>query len=224
MKRIKRQLTLSAIAVLILATGGWLIAFVTARASTAAPDGGAQREAAAISQCQGLAGSSLAARGNPPSDQLQGQMAIINAGVHRDAATLAAAAKPPVPASGRPGMLDERHRYALGMIETGNHDGEIGGAGEVSRYQIMPSVWQRYSDSRDYHDPDVSLEVAQQFWTALYNDFKRRAHREPTDFDMYVLWNTHYGYYASRGFDPARLGPVVRGRAQRYVNLVEDGM
>jgi hypothetical protein len=150
-------------------------------------------------------------------------MAFINVGAHRDAATVAAAAKPLAHSNGSPGVLDQRHRYALGMIETGNHDGKIGGAGEVSRYQIMPSVWQHYSESRNYHDPDVSLEVAQQHWTALYNAFKQHAHREPTDFDMYVLWNTHYGYYASRGFDPARLGPIVRGRAQRYVNLVEDG-
>jgi len=132
-------------------------------------------------------------------------------------------AKAQVLATGSPGVLDQRHRYALGMIETGNHDGEIGGAGEVSRYQIMPSVWRRYSDSQSYRDPDVSLEVAQQHWTALYNAFKQQTHREPTDFDMYVLWNTHYGYYARLGFDPARLGPIVRGRAQRYVNLVEDG-
>ncbi len=38
---------------------------------------------------------------------------------------------------------------------------------------------------------------------------------------MYVLWNTHYGYYASRGFNPNRLAAVVRDRAQRYVNLVQ---
>ncbi len=40
---------------------------------------------------------------------------------------------------------------------------------------------------------------------------------------MYVLWNTRYGYYASKGFKPARLNPVVRDRAQRFANLVERG-
>ena len=44
------------------------------------------------------------------------------------------------PAIDNPGLLDERRRFALGMIETGNDDHEIGGLGEVSRYQIMPSV------------------------------------------------------------------------------------
>ena len=119
--------------------------------------------------------------------------------------------------------LDERHQYALGMIETGNDDREVGGAGEVSRYQIMPSVWRHYSDSLSYRNPQVSLAVARHHWAALYNSFKEQAHREPSDFDMYVLWNTHYGYYASRGFNPNRLASSVRERAQRYVNLVQDG-
>lgn len=118
------------------------------------------------------------------------------------------------------GVLDLRRQFALGMIETGNDDREIGGCGEVSRYQILPSVWRHYSTSLNYHDPQVSREVASRHWAALYNAFKQHAHREPTDFDMYVLWNTHYGYYSCRHFDPARLAPIVRDRAQRYANLV----
>lgn len=126
-------------------------------------------------------------------------------------------------AVGRSAKLDSRRRFALGMIETGNNDREIGRLGEVSRYQIMPSVWKRYSRSRYFHDPEVSLTVAQQHWNSLYACFKKQANREPTDFDMYVLWNTTYGYYANRGFQPARLAAVVRERAERFVNLVERG-
>jgi hypothetical protein len=140
------------------------------------------------------------------------------------AATHAAAAIPSgQPVADNPGVLDERRRFALSMIETGGDDHEIGRAGEVSRYQIMPSVWRHYSDSQRYHDPETSTEVAQQHWTALYNGFKQQARCEPTDFDMYVLWNTHYGYYANRGFKPARLNAVVRERAQRFVNLIQRG-
>ena len=128
-----------------------------------------------------------------------------------------------LPAADNPGVLDQRRRFALGMIETGNRDHEIGGAGEISRYQIMPSVWRQYSDSRSYQNPRISLEVAQQHWSALYARFKQQARRDPTDFDMYVLWNTRYGYYANHGFKPARLDPVVRENAQRFVNLVQSG-
>jgi hypothetical protein len=119
--------------------------------------------------------------------------------------------------------LNTRQRFALGMIETANNDAEIGGAGEVSRYQIMPSVWKHYSHSQSYRNPDISVEVAQQHWSVLYATFIKQAHRVPTDFDMYVLWNTRYGYYANKGFNPARLHPVVRDRAQRFTNLVERG-
>ena len=136
----------------------------------------------------------------------------------RVVATITLASKP---AADNPGVLDERRRYALSQIETGGDDNEIGRSGEVSRYQIMPSVWRHYSDSQRYRDPETSVQVAQQHWTALYKSFKEQAHREPADFDMYVLWNTHYGYYAKHGFDPERLGPAVRDRAQRYVNLIQ---
>jgi hypothetical protein len=117
--------------------------------------------------------------------------------------------------------LDDRRLYALGAIETGNNDNEIGQAGEVSRYQIMPSVWKHYSRSSYYDDPQVSRAVAQQHWSSLRDSFKKKTGREPDNFDMYVLWNTCYGYYASKGFQPARLDPTVRDRAQRFVNLVE---
>ena len=120
-------------------------------------------------------------------------------------------------------VLNANRQFALGMIETANNDCEIGRAGEVSRYQIMPSVWKKYSHSRLYQSHEVSVQVAQQHWLWLYENFKKRANREPTDFDMYVLWNTRYNYYSSRDYDPARLGLIVRDRAQRFVNLVARG-
>lgn len=125
--------------------------------------------------------------------------------------------------SSKPVVLNDRRLFALGAIETGNNDNEIGRAGEVSRYQIMPSVWKHYSRSSYYDDPQVSQTVARQHWSSLRASFKKQTGREPDNFDMYVLWNTCYGYYASKGFQPARLDPTVRDRAQRFVNLVERG-
>jgi hypothetical protein len=121
------------------------------------------------------------------------------------------------------GILDGTREFALGMIETGNDDSAVGRLGEVSRFQIMPSLWKHFSTSRSYQNPDAAAEVARQHWSALYSYFKSQADREPTDFDMYVLWNTRYGYYASKDFSPARLHPLVRDRAERFSNLVEDG-
>src|SRR6266516_5309372 len=110
--------------------------------------------------------------------------------------------------------------FALGMIESGNDDRGVGRAGEVSRYQIHPAVWRNYSESREYQNPGVSLQVARQHWNYLATYFRDKTGREPAPFDMYVLWNTRFGYYARREFDPARLSAVVRERAQRFVNLV----
>jgi hypothetical protein len=123
--------------------------------------------------------------------------------------------------SHKPAVLDNQRLFALGAIETGNNDNEIGQAGEVSRYQIMPSVWKHYNHSSYYEDPQVSRGVAQQHWSSLRAAFMKKTGREPDSFDMYVLWNTCYGYYASKGFHPGCLDPAVRDRAQRFVNLVE---
>src|SRR5881394_336850 len=60
------------------------------------------------------------------------------------------------------GEADAKLFFALGMIESGNDDRGIGRAGEVSRYQIHPAVWRNYSESREYQNPGVSLQVARQ--------------------------------------------------------------
>ncbi len=120
-------------------------------------------------------------------------------------------------------VLDEKHLWALGMIETGNNDREVGGAGEISRYQIHPAVWRAYSASRDYINPSVSVQVARAHWNYLATYYKEKTGHQPTDFDMYVLWNTTCGYYAHKGFNQHRIASVCQDRAQRFVNLVHRG-
>src|SRR5882757_6991395 len=144
--------------------------------------------------------------------------ALCSAANARD--TLPATGPDATPAAQTNFVPDAKRLDALGMIETGNNDREIGEAGEISRYQIHPVVWKSYSKSTDYWNPDVSLQVACQHWNYLANYFKARTGREPDDFDMYVLWNTRYGYYARKGFSQTRISPVVQARAQRFVNLV----
>jgi hypothetical protein len=117
-------------------------------------------------------------------------------------------------------VLDTKRLFALGMIETGNNDWMVGSAGEVSRYQLSPAVWKSYSKSYEYRNPEVSLQVARQHWLYLATYFKEKTGRVPTDFDMYVLWNTRYGYYAHKSFSKRLISPVVQDRAQRFVNLV----
>lgn len=159
--------------------------------------------------------------------EVEGSLSLTNADDAAEPVSIPVAAPlptTPVLPADHAGLLNSARQFALGMIETGNDDSAVGGLGEVSRFQIMPSVWRHYNASRSYRNPNVSAEVARQHWAALYDYFKQKANREPTDFDMYVLWNTRHGYYAGREFSPARLHPVVRDRAERFANLVEDGL
>ena len=84
---------------------------------------------------------------------------------------------------------------ALGMIESGNDDAAVGRAGEVSRFQIKPAIWRRYSPTDSYRNFQVSRSVAEQHLTDLEETFRRRTGREPDDFDLYVLWNAGPTYY-----------------------------
>lgn len=115
---------------------------------------------------------------------------------------------------------DTNRLFALGMIETGNEDSAVGSAGEVSRYQLSPQVWRNYSSCGDYANPVVAAEVARMHWAFLANYFRNRSGRAPTDFDMYVLWNTTYGYYERRSFAVSKISKTVGERAERFVNLV----
>jgi len=108
---------------------------------------------------------------------------------------------------------------ALSMIETGDNDAAIGRAGEVSRYQIRPWIWRQYSPSSSYADRRTSRQVAERHLAVLQTSFRDQTRREPTDFDLYVLWNAGPTYYARIGFSKSRVHPVIRERARRYANL-----
>lgn len=200
----KTHIKFSAILAAMLGTAGGLLVLLSAHATTPAPASQPTKPRLTPDSKPALAAPPVTAPAVPPTPEVS------------------APAPEPVVADNS-GVLNDRRQFALSMIETGIDDREVGRAGEVSRYQIMPSVWRHYSSSHSYRNPEVALEVARQHWAALYDSFKRRAHREPSDFDMYVLWNTRFGYYASRGFNPRHLQAIVRDRAERFVNLVELG-
>ena len=110
---------------------------------------------------------------------------------------------------------------AISMIETADRDAIVGRAGERSRYQIMPAVWKSYTASRDYANPEVARAIAERHLTMLEETYRKATGCEPSNFDLYVLWNAGPTYYAKIGFNPQRVSQSVRERAQRYVNLRE---
>jgi hypothetical protein len=110
---------------------------------------------------------------------------------------------------------------AISMIETGDNDAVRGLAGEVSRYQLMPRVWNSYTNSTAYRDHQVSAIVAQRHLDYLEHWFGQAVGRAPTEFEIYVLWNAGPTYYGKKHFTATAVHASIRERAERFVNLRE---
>jgi hypothetical protein len=115
--------------------------------------------------------------------------------------------------------------YALGLFESGAQsfqrgysDYKRGTSGEVSRYQIMPDVWKRYSSNRDYHNPVAAWQVAQQILTDRVHDFRARMHRDPNATELYLLWNKP-GHFSAAKFSLKRVDRHYLARARRFANI-----
>ncbi|HEX3889445.1 MAG TPA: hypothetical protein VHX90_01225 [Verrucomicrobiae bacterium] len=106
------------------------------------------------------------------------------------------------------GNLPAMDRFAaLSMIESGNDDHAIGRAGEISRFQIRRDLW----IGGDPRDARLALINARSLMAVRVEIFAQRFHRQPSDFEFYVLWNA-----------PAQIAQphvVVAERARRFANL-----
>lgn len=116
-------------------------------------------------------------------------------------------------------------RESLGMFESGAvlphrcaADKMRGASGEVSRFQIMPSVWRQYSQSRDYDNPEVAWSVAQRVLQDRIHRFRAANGRAPDDAELYLMWNKP-GHFQAAGFDVKRVKSLFKQRAQRFANL-----
>lgn len=115
--------------------------------------------------------------------------------------------------------------YALGLFESGAEtfqrnpaDFKRGGSGEVSRYQIMPDVWVRYSKTRDYHNPVEAWQVALRILNERVNDFRARTKRDPNATELYLLWNKP-GHFSAAKYSLKRVSRYYLARAERFANL-----
>lgn len=104
---------------------------------------------------------------------------------------------------------------ALSMIETGNNDRMVGRAGEISRYQILKSEWRSVTNSTRYSDPATARSVTGQLIERRTENFRALYHRNPTNFEIYALWNAPGQVFHGR------VSPVVSERCRRYANLCE---
>lgn len=103
----------------------------------------------------------------------------------------------------------------LAEFETGNNDRMIGLRGEISRYQILPPLWQRFAPLAEWENPRVARLVAGKISAELINKFVRKNHREPNPFEFYILWNA-----PAQLLDPSpHVSKTVAARSERYGNL-----
>lgn len=119
-------------------------------------------------------------------------------------------------------------REALGHFESGATtpkrsaaDGKIGSRREVSRFQILPSLWREYGRGADYRDPEAAWKVAEKILAERYAWFKNATGREWDAVDLYLMWNAP-GAYQKAKWDRKRVSAVVRDRAERFANLMES--
>jgi hypothetical protein len=118
-------------------------------------------------------------------------------------------------------------RETLAEFETGatqpvhcKADDLVGAHQEISRFQILPALWQRYSTSGNYGDPETAWSVAEQILDEREQTFRRATGREWNAVDIYLMWNAP-GAYRRADWDRARLSDVLLERAQRFANLLE---
>ena len=104
---------------------------------------------------------------------------------------------------------------ALSMIETGDNDRMVGGAGEISRYQILKREWHSVTSSARFTDPEVARAVTLQLIDRRVKSFEAVYNRPPTDFEFYGLWN------APAQVLQGRVSRTVAERCRRYANLCE---
>jgi hypothetical protein len=103
---------------------------------------------------------------------------------------------------------------ALSQLESGNSDAAIGRAGEISRFQILPALWEKFANRplSASKNPQAALCVARAIMRERCAAFERRHHRLPTNFEYYVLWNAPG--------EIERPTVVVAARARRFCHLM----
>ena len=78
---------------------------------------------------------------------------------------------------------------ALSAIESGDDDYAVGRSGEVSRYQIMRSIWRQYGKGLNPKNPTHAKSVALKILSDRSNAFVLRYKRLPSNRELYGLWN-----------------------------------
>lgn len=111
-------------------------------------------------------------------------------------------------------VSDEIYLRAISEIESGTNDRAIGPRGEISRYQLKPTIWHHYTQSTRFYDPGQAYYVAKRHLRHLRAALAG-ANLKETPEAIAMMW--HYG----EGCRYA-VGKTEADYAQRFSNLVGD--
>ena len=113
---------------------------------------------------------------------------------------------------------------AISQIESNDNDKAKGRHGELSRYQIKPSVWrQHFPDEKDQrHIPKEARRCAKAHlcWLELQLCLVKKT-RDPDPRDIYAAWNLGLEAFSRRDYKFDKLPISIRQRAERFNNLYE---
>jgi hypothetical protein len=119
-------------------------------------------------------------------------------------------------------------REALAEWETGARqagrcpaDFAVGTRKEISRFQILPSVWHEYSSADNFHDPNAAWAVTQKILREREIEFRKATGREWDAMDLYLMWNAP-GVYRRANWDRTKVSRVVRERAEHFAALFAE--
>lgn len=133
---------------------------------------------------------------------------------------------------------NERILWALAQVESGDNPHAIGKAGEITRYQILPSTLRQMSRLRvqdwtrslSCFGPDARSGASVQskggvdgdvlrYLGWLASKFTAATGRAPTPRELYLLWSCGYRKFRSSGFNFNSCSAIKRSAATRFENL-----
>lgn len=112
---------------------------------------------------------------------------------------------------------------ALSQVESGDNDKAKGKYGEVSRYQILPRVWGRYSYAPLHYAIDIKISstVAYDIARDIIDHWQLRS-GETTPMPpryFYAIWHRGKTFWDTRGGNFDNLPSLVKARCYRFENV-----
>lgn len=111
----------------------------------------------------------------------------------------------------------------LADVESGGNDRAVGKKGEVSAFQILPSMWKEHSEYHcsPYHffNRTKANQVARKINSYNLGIYKKDTGNLPQVYDMYVMWNYGVVKYKKAKYNRSSLPEQVKERAERFINL-----